>query len=99
MRYKVYSLDVWGHSPEECQEGKPEACDCSGFEVNDRFFLGYIEIGEDCDESDVLDLLQGGGYLRSDVQHDEVVIEWVAEGVYDVDQADGRPVFQLESVE
>lgn len=56
LRYRVWSLDVWGHSSDDCPEAPVEnddgetpehECTCGGYEVNDRASQGYVEIVAD----------------------------------------------------
>ena len=55
-KYTVWSLDVWGHGPDECDEHKCDcmiadgehddgACECH-WDVNDRCRVGEIEVTE-----------------------------------------------------
>jgi hypothetical protein len=56
LRYRVWSLDVWGHASDDCPEAPVEnddgetpehECACGGYEVNDRASQGYVEIVAD----------------------------------------------------
>ena len=52
VKYTVCSLDVWGNAED-------------GYEVNDSFRIGSIEIDQDCSDLKVIETLIDAGYLDS----------------------------------
>jgi hypothetical protein len=83
-KWRVLSLDVWGN-PED------------GFEVNDRYGIGKIELPEDYTDAQLLRVLKDAGFVRPYVTLARIEIEDDGAGLISLDQKkDGRPVFQLE---
>lgn len=61
MKYEVRSLDVWGNEED-------------GFDVNDSWRIGEVEISDDADPIEVLfeeGYLSDIGRVRSEVQYDD----------------------------
>jgi hypothetical protein len=99
--YTVWSLDVWGHTHDECADYdcpcvKHGADDCScGYEVNDRCKVGTIEVREDASDEMVLDVLDHGNYIHA---HMCTVSNQSGDGLIFIDsKEDERPLLQLES--
>lgn len=84
-KYNVYSLDVWGNEED-------------GYEVNDRSFIGTIELYNEFTDQDVIQALLEADILNSfsgkvvdmfDIQSEE--------GHIDIDYKD-KPLLELEEV-
>jgi hypothetical protein len=82
ITYKVCTLDVWGNSED-------------GYEVNDQFAAGSIELSPEMSDAEILQKLADEGYLTENAV-DCGEIDTSDESFMTVhDKADGRPVLNL----
>lgn len=80
--WRVTSLDVWGNEED-------------GFEINDWFNVGYIDL-PDAATSAAISALIKGGYLKAEAATLAEADECSSEGFIEIrEKATGRPVFQL----
>lgn len=93
MKYTVWSLDVWGHSPLNCDDN---ACQC-GYDVNDRFRVGSVEIPDTATDAELLEILENDGYIHAD----KCAVDDFSDGtVIGIDsKSTGRPLLMLEVCE
>lgn len=64
MTYDVIALDVWGHASAECAEYDcPGGDRCEGFQVNDRWRVGSIEVSEAAYDAAIVLALEAKGFL------------------------------------
>lgn len=95
-KYTVFSLDVWGHSPEECPEGSAESCECSGFTVNDRARVDAVTFPDDASDGVIIRTLKDASILEElprfwfDVEASD---DWF---IMINRRKDGRPLLMLE---
>ena len=84
--YKVCTLDVWGNSED-------------GFDVNDQFAAGSIELSAEMSDSEILQKLADEGFLTAnavdcgEIDSSDDLFMTVQ------DKEDGRPVLDLYSEE
>ena len=84
MRYKVCSLDVWGNAE-------------IGYEVNDMFSVGTIDIDPSMTDLEVLMRLECLGFLNH-LAEPCGDVEWEDETRLHInDKADGRPILTLQA--
>lgn len=110
--YKVFSLDVWGHSHADCcalygcdcigtdedtgEETLSDDCQCEGYTVNDRCSCGTIKIDEDVSGEQILAVLDNDGYIH---KNKCVIGDDSDDMLLFVNSVkDGRPLLQLEQV-
>ncbi len=112
--YKVWSLDVWGHSHKDCgscdsgcecvklneetgeYEDTDHECQC-GYDVNDRFPVGSVDIPSDATDSEVLRIFDANGFIHAPLC---VVDDYSDECCFGIASKDNdRPLFQLECQE
>jgi hypothetical protein len=111
-KYRVISLDVWGHGPDEHEKYDCNG-ECDGYTVNDAHYCGEIEVSADehvynegkpgefrdwyASDAEFVRALVVGGYLTPDCTEDILEIDGEADYRLHVDRiADGRPLLQLE---
>lgn len=103
---KVTSLDVWGHHPSECEAydtstdaGEQQCWDsCGGYQVNNWFDAGTIELPDDFTDEQLLNELIASGYIKAHVKlEDDVVVQDIYDGeTFDlVDNKTGEPLYQF----
>lgn len=111
IKFRVYSLDVWGHGPEEHEDYDCDG-ECDGYTVNDRFKCGDVEIfatlktynvGTENEFSDyvsedrhIVGALKRFDYLKMDVPVSLIDVDGDDEFIEINDFYDGCPLFQLE---
>lgn len=115
MRYRVISLDVWGHGSDDCAEHRcgrctdedsdgnvshdDNRCDCS-FWVNDRHVAGEIDVADGADDAAIVYALVACGYLAAHVTSSDVAIDWSDDTFASIDDAASTmPLYQLEAME
>lgn len=109
LHYRIWSLDVWGHGPDEHEKYE---CDgnCDGYNVNDRSEAGEINVNAETKvynegkagqfsvvEAPELNLywaLTDGGYL--DCAMGDLQFEYGDNDIFIDRKSDGKPLLQLE---
>ena len=95
-KYRVYSLDVWGHGPDECAQYD---CDgnCDGYQVNDRCKVGTVEIEDDTGPAPIIAALVSAGYLTADCSEESIDVDGDGEFMVEINRkSDGKYLLQLE---
>lgn len=104
--FKVWSLDVWGHSHKDCAKHgctrcaeDENRCNC-GYDVNDRSNAGRLTVWSDSatdpTDAEYVAALVMAGFLTRGA---EVEIDFDGEEYVNVDaKDDGRPLLTLERV-
>ncbi len=84
MKYKINNIDAWGNADD-------------GWDQNDWFPVGEIDIPEDASDMDCLARLHGDGYLTALALETCELNHWDHEnGSFDVcDRETGEPLLQL----
>jgi hypothetical protein len=112
--FKVITLDVWGHGPDECAEYDCDG-ECDGYTVNNAFHAGQIEVDaeehvynpgtpnefRDCfaDDATMIKALVDGGYLTPNCTAESIEIEGENDYTLYVNrESDNKPLLQLERV-
>jgi hypothetical protein len=86
MQYKVISIDVWGN-------------EISGFEKNDFFGVGKIEVEEQDNFKDALvQTLIDEGFLKEKAKG-RVVVDTGIHNYIMITEKNGRPVYDLQLIE
>jgi len=80
--FTVMSLDVWGNQRD-------------GYEVNDQYDAGTIEVQEPWDQEDIFRVLKAEGYFKRRIQRRSVEIEVQDDDVVLVNDRQGRPVYTV----
>jgi hypothetical protein len=103
-KFKVTALDVWGHHPSECEtfdtsteHGQQECWDqCGGWDVNNWFDAGVVDVPTVADNAALLRLFIDGGWLKDGVTLEQVRFdEQSSEGFFQVEDAEtGEPLYQ-----
>lgn len=113
-KYRVVSLDVWGHGPEDHDKYDCEG-ECEGYTVNDAHYCGEIEVETEttiynvgspqefaCEaptDAAILKVLIEGQYLTPDCTEDVIEIDGESDyTLYLNRKEDGRPLLQIERV-
>lgn len=81
--YEIRSLDVWGN-PED------------GYEVNDSWRCGSIEIADNATDAQIVRALQDVEYLNRELAADFFTVDASDDSMISIDRAeDGKPILQL----
>lgn len=110
LLYRVWSLDVWGHGPEEHEENDCDG-ECDGYQVNNRCEVGCLEVtvteqrfnvgtahefgSFEPDDTVLVEALIEAGYLN-DSARGLCTVDG-QDGSYFIEAEDGRPLLQLET--
>lgn len=112
-KWRVYTLDVWGHTHSECGE-VDDGCLCRklndageyedtgqechcDYSVNDRCSIGTIETSDLATEVEIWCCLVEAGIAKGLISRAEFESD-DADTIYINDAETGRPVFALEAV-
>jgi hypothetical protein len=79
LTYKLYTLDVWGNESE-------------GFEVNDSYGQGTIELNESFSDADLLNAIDASVGIRG---REYAEVSDHGEFIEVFDKTNGMPVFHL----
>jgi hypothetical protein len=83
VKWEVKSLDVWGNKKD-------------GFEVNQEFGAGEIEVPPMTDDAGLLKLLKDGGFIKESVRLSQVSFEDTGSGFIEVaNSKTGEPLYFL----
>jgi hypothetical protein len=83
MKFEVIDHEVWGNDEE-------------GFEVNDSWKIGIIELSEDCTDEEILETMKEFGYFKESVKVTDIEIDGEIEYSLYINQSDnGRPLCEL----
>lgn len=102
MKFKVITLDVWGHGPDTCEKwGCPGGDRCEGYTVNAAYHTGRSIEVENTEIATLLKALVDNGELLPkclepgviEIQGDDETTLYVNDG------SDGQPLLQLENVD
>jgi hypothetical protein len=86
-KYRIWSLEVWGNEED-------------GFEVNDRWEVGSVELADDATCADVVKALIAKGLITPKTTHEQVDMDDASDVDLLLDDATtGEPLFQLEREE
>jgi hypothetical protein len=86
VEYEVRSLDVWGNAEE-------------GYDVNDSFSIGTIELSESMSDKEILQALVKEGYLDDRAMELGEVDQASDEFIHIYVKSDMKPVLNLFAVQ
>lgn len=100
-KFRVYSLDVWGHGPDECAKYDcPGGDRCAGYCVNDRASAGTVEIDLDAENPGIVAALVAEAFLTPDCDDKTIETDGDPEFMIEINRkSDGRYLLQLEPVD
>lgn len=82
-KWEVKSLDVWGNEED-------------GFEVNQEFHAGEVEIPAMVDDKELLKIMKKGGFIKDNVRSSQVEFEDTGGGFIEMKNAKtGEPLYFL----
>ena len=82
-KWEVKSLDVWGNEED-------------GFEVNQEFHAGEVEIPSMVDDKELLKIMKKGGFIKDNVKSSQVEFEDTGGGFIEMKNAKtGEPLYFL----
>jgi hypothetical protein len=107
MKFKVISLDVWGHGPDDCNKYDCKGGDyCDGYTVNQAFYTGRtVEVpryNDTCchDAAVIRALVEAGMLTEKCLAPGAIKIDGEDDFMLFIDDAhDGQPLIQLERIE
>lgn len=83
VKWQVKSLDVWGNEED-------------GFEVNQEFSAGEIEIPAMTDDAGLLKLMKKEGFIKENIRSNQIEFEDTGSGFIEVkEKKTGEPVYFL----
>jgi hypothetical protein len=83
VTWQVKSLDVWGNEED-------------GFEVNQEFSAGEIQIPAMTDDADLLKLMKKEGFIKDNVRSNQIEFEDTGSGFIEIkDAKSGEPLYFL----
>ena len=83
MKYELLTLDVLGN-------------DEDGYEVNDVYNKGIIEIEDDLSNLSIIKAIENEGYINI---KDLIIEDFCDDSLICLDDKNGRPIFQLRKQE
>lgn len=108
MKFKVISLDVWGHAPDDCSKYDcPGGDRCEGFTVNAAYYTGRtievpddVAIGQPFVDALINSLIEAGEL--NELARGKGAVQIDGESDFTLflnDGKDGRPILHLENAE
>ena len=85
-KWQVWGLDVWGN-------------DIDGYEVNDRYRHGAIELSKSYLDEELLSALKDQGLLNEFCTLEQINIDGDDTSLYIDDASNSQPIYQLDLIE
>ena len=77
--WKLYSHDLWGNEKE-------------GYEINDYYYQGKVELSED---DDVIDVMKSDGWIKKGIHRKSIEVDIHEDDIYITDLRTSRPEYTL----